>query len=276
MSEAAYADWIGRRTHRRDALSPRLAAEYEATLTPHLAAGEGARPGLFWTLAPDLEPATALGRDGHPRLGLHLPALPLERRMWAGGELVFSSAFAVGDVVDKTTLIEAVSFKEGRTGSLGFVTVRHAYEVAGRLVLDERQDLVYRAPPAPGAAAPPPAPEVEVLRAWEVEATPMLLFRYSAMTFNGHRIHYDDPYAREVEGYAGLVVHGPLQATLMLNLATNVLGRMPRRFRYRGLSPLIGGETFRVQASVGSGGGLDLRVLSAAGVATMSATAEPG
>ena len=269
---AAFADWIGRTIERRDILSPRLAAEFEATLAPHLASVDGARPGLFWTLAPDIERADKLGRDGHPRLGIHLPPLPFERRMWAGGELVFDGGFQVGDEVVKTSAIEAITFKTGGTGRLGFVTVRHLYSVGGRRRLDERQDIVYRAPPAPGApaASPAPAPAGKVERVWEVASTPTLLMRYSAMTFNGHRIHYDDPYAREVEGYAGLVVHGPLQATLMLNIAADVLGRLPKRFSYRGLSPLICGAPFRVEAIAAPDGGLTTRAVSAEGVATMS------
>lgn len=273
---AAFADWIGRRIERRDFISARLAAEFEATLAPHLANVTGARPGLFWTLAPDIEPPGVLGRDGHPRLGLYLPPLPLERRMWAGGELVFEGDFQVGDEVAKTSVIENIAFKAGGSGLLGFVAVRHAYAVDGRRILNERQDIVYRGAPAPGAAttAPLAAPtNGEVLGEWTVDATPTLLFRYSAMTFNGHRIHYDHPYATGVEGYAGLVVHGPMQATLMLNLTAATLGRLPRSFAYRGHSPLICDAPFRVQAIRAADGRLTTRVLSAGGVATMSGVA---
>ena len=274
-----FADWIGRATERRDILTARLSAEFEATLAPYLADVRGARPGLFWTLAPDTERPEVLGRDGHPRLGVYLPPLPFERRMWAGGELVFEGDFHIGDEVEKTSVIENIAFKAGGTGLLGFVTVRHAYAVAGRRILDERQDIVYRGAPAPGATAAAlraPTPEGEVVGAWTVEATPTLLFRYSAMTFNGHRIHYDQPYARDVEGYAGLVVHGPMQATLMLNLAAATLGRLPRRFAYRGLSPLICGRPFQVEAIRSAEGNFTTRVSSADGVATMSGLAEAG
>ena len=268
----SFAEWIGRTAQRRDILTPRLAAEFAATFAPHLADLPGAALGLHWTLAPDLEPAPNLGPDGHPRLGLHLPPLPFARRMWAAGELTYSGAFAVGDEVVKTSGIENIAFKTGATGPLAFVTVRHIYEVGGATALDERQDIVYRAA-AGEAAAPQPAPPARTRAAFTVEPTPTLLFRYSAMTFNGHRIHYDHPYATGVEGYASLVVHGPMQATLMLHAAAKALGRAPRRFAYRGLSPLISGAPFRVEAIEGRDG-LETRVISASGAATMSGRVE--
>jgi len=152
--------------------------------------------------------------------------------------------------------------------------------INGRHILAERQDIVYRAP-ANERAAPvtmPAAaePSAEATRVWQVVADSTLLMRYSAMTFNGHRIHYDEPYATTIEGYPGLVVHGPLQATLMLNIIADVLGRMPKIFRYRGLAPLISGAAFQVEARALPDGGLSARVISAQGVATMSAAAETG
>jgi 3-methylfumaryl-CoA hydratase len=265
----SFDHWVGRTHERRDTLAPRLAAEFEATFAPNLARLPGAPLGLFWTLAPDVESASNLGPDGHPRLGLHLPPLPFARRMWAGGELSFSGAFAVGDEVVKTSTIESITFKTGATGPLAFVTVRHRYNVGGALALDERQDIVYRTPSGE-AATPTTAVPADIRTTFAVEATPTLLFRYSAMTFNGHRIHYDAPYATDVEGYAGLVVHGPMQATLMLNAAAQALGRTPNTFRYRGLSPLIAGQTFQVEAIAAQDGGLATRVVSAEGVLTMS------
>ena len=271
----SFESWVGRRREQRDTLTPRLAAEFAATFAPNLAPAPGAPIGLFWTLAPDIEPAVNLGQDSHPRLGLHLPPLPFTRRMWAGGELRFSGEFAVGDEVVKSSTIESIAFKTGATGPLAFVAVRHKYAVGGVEVLDERQDIVYRSPMGE-VAKPTPATPVDLRAAFAVESTPTLLFRYSAMTFNGHRIHYDRPYATDVEGYAGLVVHGPMQATLMLNAAAQAQGRPPRVFRYRGLSPLLCGEPFRVEAFGAAQGGLATRVVSAAGVVTMSGTAVEG
>jgi 3-methylfumaryl-CoA hydratase len=267
-----YADWIGRRTVREDTITPRLLAEFRATFGEALV-GEPVPPGFFWCLAPEIVGAGDLGGDGHPRLGLFLPDLPFERRMWAGGELVLHGAFAPGDIVTKTSVIESIAFKTGSTGPLCFVAVRHAYAVGDRLVVDERQDIVYRqagtrrAEASVAAEARPPAEFRDV-----VTATTTMLFRYSAITFNGHRIHYDVAYATGVEGHRGLVVHGPLQATLMLNLAARAAGRTPRRFAYRGLAPLHAGETFAVEADW-AGEDLAVAVRPEAGGVSMAGTA---
>lgn len=273
----ALAAWIGRESRRTDVVSPRLAACFTATLAPHLAATPGAPLGVFWCLAPDVVEPGKLGPDGHPAMGLFLPAMPYPRRMWAGGELEIHGAFALGEEVTKASAVTAIAFKTGGTGRLAFVTVRHNYRVADRLVLAERQDVVYRDAEGTGSQPhhPPEAePAAAVLNAWTVTPDPTLLFRYSALTFNAHRIHYDQPYATAQEGYAGLVVHGPLQATLLLNLAADTLGTTPRRFSYRGQAPLICGGPARLEAVRGRAG-VALRVIDRNGTATMVATAVP-
>ncbi|WP_018261116.1 FAS1-like dehydratase domain-containing protein [Methylobacterium sp. WSM2598] len=250
--------WIGRTRVVEDLVTPRLAAEYRATLAPHLAAvGEGEAPlALHWCLAPETPEAGTLGPDGHAAKGGFLPPVPLPRRMWAGGEVETLAPLRLGDRVVRRETVADVAFKEGRSGGLCFVTVRHDYETPSGVAIRERQDIVYREAARPGEpAAPPPAPALPPPDlAWAVEASPVLLFRYSAMTFNGHRFHYDHPYATRVEGYPGLVVHGPLQASLLLNLAATLLGRVPGRFRYRGVAPLIAGRTFRVEGRRAAGG----------------------
>jgi 3-methylfumaryl-CoA hydratase len=243
--------WIGRTMQAEDIATPRLVAEYCATLAPYLApTPEHEAPlALHWCLAPAIAPMAALGPDGHPNRGGFLPPVPLPRRMWAGGEIEFTKVIRVGVPVTRSSTIADVSVKAGRSGMLCFVAVRHDYATADGLVLSERHDIVYRdADPAPAGTAAPqaPAPPRAAERAWQVESSPVLLFRYSAMTFNGHRIHYDLPYVTGVEGYQGLLVHGPLQASLLLNLAATLGKRTPRRFRYRGLSPLTAGGTFTV------------------------------
>lgn len=273
-------DWIGRETRAEDLLTPRLIAEFRATLGEFAVAG---LPGLQWALAPEIHPYADLGRDCHPRLGLVVPDLGLPRRMWAGGEVEWHRDLAQGDVVVRESLVSDITYKEGRSGRLGFVTLNHRYTVAGVLCLSERHDIVYRGDPDPKAkVAPPPEAEpwpMAVRRA--VAPTPTMLFRYSAMTFNGHRIHYDDPYAREVEGYDGLVVHGPMQATWMHALASEVLGRVPARFAYRGVSPMTlapGAELLAsVEARETAPGELELRVRDTGrNVVTMRATASVG
>lgn len=271
-------EWIGRTATREDVLSPRLIGQYRATL-PGLLADAGPVPlGMFWMLSPDAEAPADLGRDGHPRLGIHLPPLPLPRRMWAGGEVRFLGDFAPGDTVRRDTTIARIAPKTGSTGSLIFVEVRHVYAVGDRAVVEERQDLVYRPDPDPTAPAPayPAAPDLgPALASVPLESDSLLLFRFSAMTFNGHRIHYDADYARKVEGYGGLVVHGPLQAVVLMNLAARHLGRAPARFTYRGLSPLICGEPAVAELHPGDGASLALRVVRPGGPVTMAATAEP-
>lgn len=273
--DSRHQDWLGRSWARSDVVSDRLIAEYRTTF-PGLLGPGAVPPGLHWALAPDLAGPDALGRDGHPRPGLFVPALPMPRRMWAGGEIVFHSPLNPGETVERESTVTDITFKEGSTGRLGFVTLRHVLKAAEDLRLEERQDIVYRDDPEPGAPAPQPprADPWNPARTWSLTPDPVLLFRYSALTFNGHRIHYDLPYATDVEGYAGLVVQGPMQALWMLNLATDMLGRLPARFRYRGLSPLICGFPVRIEA-VESGGEIALRVRTEAGGLTMQATATP-
>ena len=268
--------WIGRRTERQDIITPRMVAEFTATLKPHLAEAE-VPPGLHWCLAPDIVPASDLGPDAHPRKGLTLPDIALPRRMWAGGELVLHGTFQTGDAVTKISTIENIAFKTGSTGKLCFVTVRHHYRARAGLIIDERQDIVYRDLPA--AAAPPRPPETAPpfeasASRWQITPSPTLLFRYSALTFNGHRIHYDYPYATGVEGYRGLVVHGPLQATLMLNLVTQSLGRLPKRFSYRGLAPLICASPFTAEVQQKPEGSFEARCVCAQNIVTMTAGAD--
>ncbi|GAN49278.1 metal-binding domain containing of MaoC dehydratase [Methylobacterium radiotolerans] len=243
--------WIGRTREASDLVTPRLLAEFRATFAPHLApVSDGiAPPALHWCLAPETPPADALGPDGHAAKGGFLPPVPLPRRMWAGGEIETASGLRAGDAVTRTETVRDVAFKSGRSGSLCFVTVDHTVATGRGVAIRERQDIVYReaAGAQTGTSAAPERDDPEAYAAiWDVSATPTLLFRYSAMTFNGHRFHYDQPYATRVEGYADLVVHGPMQATLLMNLAATLLGHGPRKFAYRGVSPMTANQIFRV------------------------------
>lgn len=190
----------------------------------------------FW----DPQPPSRLGRDGHPATGLGLiPDLGLPRRMWAGGRLAFHAPLVAGVAAVKVTSIDSVTRKEGRTGPLGFVTLRHEITQGGQACVTEWQDLVYREDPSPDAPAPiavQARQDEAVCRSVHFDST--LLFRYSALTLNGHRIHYDLDYAREVEGYAGLVTHGPLLAQHLMLLAEERLGTL-RQFSFRATAPLM-------------------------------------
>ena len=245
--------WIGRIEEASDLVTPRLISSYVATFAPHLApcpAGD-APLALHWCLAPPIAPMDALGADGHPAKGGFLPPVPLPRRMWAGGSIETLAPLRQGDLVTRHSRIGDVTAKDGRTGPLCFVAVAHDIATPRGLALRERHDIVYREATSLPVAAPVHAraePQPSDLT-WEVEAGPVLLFRYSALTFNGHRIHYDLPYVTSEEGYEGLVVHGPIQATLMLNIAATLAGCLTLKLDYRGLSPLIAGGPFLVKAS---------------------------
>ncbi|NMM46073.1 hypothetical protein HH303_16385 [Rhodospirillaceae bacterium KN72] len=273
MSE--YRDWIGRARISSEPITDRMLDHFKVTLTGLL--GPGPVPcGFQWCLAPDSVEAAELGPDGHPRTGLFLPKLPLPRRMWAGGSVTTIRDLSLNDIVTRKSVITDVTFKQGRSGNLGFVTVEHSYSVDGDPRINEVQNIVYREAPAAGAAppAPPVAEAWATVDQWKVTPTPTLLFRYSALTFNGHRIHYDFPYATQEEGYAGLVVHGPMQATWMQNMAAKLFGKAPSCFTYRGVSPLICGIPVIVEARE-SDRGLDLRVRKVGDdTVTMQATAE--
>ena len=278
MNDTDYSDWVGRQSSRSEVISDRLLTHFRAVLAGTLGPGE-VPPGFHWALVPDVAEPADLGRDGHPRPGLLVPALevrglPLPRRMWAGGELAFVGTLKPGDTVTRDSTVGDITFKSGASGPLGFVTVTHLWKVGGQTRITERQDLVYREDPKPGAT--PTAAAAEEWQAdavWHITPDPVLLFRYSALTFNGHRIHYDLPYATGVEGYGGLVVHGPLQALWMLNLSARMVGRLPAIFRYRGLAPLICGVGVAVEAQR-QGDSIALRVRKPDGVVTMQASAD--
>lgn len=260
-TEMPFSEWIGRRSEAEDIVTERLAAGLRATLGGFLApVGEGEAPlGIHWCLAPAIAAMSELGPDGHPARNRDLPPVPQPRRMWAGGAVETHAPIRVGDTVRRVSTIADITRKEGRSGELWFVTVRHDYHTPRGLAVSDRQDIVYReaADPARATADGTPtrrAPATAAARI-ELEPTPTLLFRYSALTFNGHRIHYDLPYATGVEGYDGLVVHGPLQATLLYNLAA-ADGSPPRRFDYRGVSPAFAGKRLALCRGAGEAGGL--------------------
>ncbi|WP_374332043.1 MaoC family dehydratase N-terminal domain-containing protein [Aestuariivirga sp.] len=259
---ADFSEWVGRSVTRPDSLTQRLMDEYRAALSPFLFDVEEhvAPPGLHFGLAPATPEADETGRDGAELKGVFLPPIPLSRRMWAGGFIETLRPLRQGARVIRTSVISAIQMKRGSSGELCIISIDHEIADFDGTAIRERQDLVFREPPA--GAVPAPGPDQDLRTEWHVEASPLLLFRFSAFTFNGHRIHYDLGYAAE-EGYPGLLVHGPLQAALMLNLAADKLGYVPQRFEYRCLAPLYGGARFGVGWDTGA-----LRVLRSDGVTT--------
>lgn len=245
--------WIGRTGIAEDVVAPGPAAMLAATLDRDDAEprpGDALPPLWHWLYFLDRTPHRALGEDGHARRGVFLPPVPLPRRMWAGGRLRFLRPLTIGEGVTRTSTVTDLSHKQGRTGALVFVTVRHEIAGAdGTPALTEEHDIVYRDRPRPEAATPvPPAAPADAVWSMAVAPDPVLLFRYSALTFNGHRIHYDRTFCQEHEGYPGLVVHGPLLATLLLDL----FGRaMPQArvtdFSFRAVSPVFDTAAFAVE-----------------------------
>ena len=272
--------WIGRSTEAEDIATPALVERFCTTFLPHLAssADDETPLGLHWCLAPQTAAMSELGRDGHSRLGTFLPPVTFPRRMWAGGEIDFVAPIAVASRVVRRSVIADVRLKQGRSGPLCFVSVRHEYSAEGQTKISERQELVFRpqsrANAKPGTPLPQarnhlPRPDL----VWTIQPSSVLLFRYSALTFNGHRIHYDQPYATNVEGYPGLLVHGPLQATLLLNAAAAVQRRAPRRFSYRNLAPIFSGTSFQACAARTSDGQVECWIDGAGGTKAMLGTA---
>ena len=256
--------WIGRSETAHDTVGATPVAALAATLdlpAAPLAAGTPLPPLWHWLYFLPLHRASEIGSDGHARRGGFLPPVPLPRRMWAGSQFEFRSPIRVGDAVTRVSTIDNVVDKQGRSGALVFVKVRHELFCNGAAgpALVEFHDIVYRDAKQPGDADPPPQPAPQGA-AWQREIPPdeVLLFRYSALTFNGHRIHYDRRYVTAVEGYPGLVVHGPLIATLLLDLLHRHAPRAElASFRFKAVRPAFDGRPLRLN---GAPQGQDLRL----------------
>ncbi len=276
--------WVGKREKRNDTITNGLIERYRATLSDLVKTPENAVPlALHWCLAPSAVAESETGQDGHPARGGFLPPVENARRMWGGGELRFVRPFNAGDDVERISRIAEVDFKRGKSGGLVIVGVDHEYKTAAGICLNERQNIIYRLSADTevvqsvsdrGESAQDADKEIEtgehVRRGF---ATILLMFRYSALTFNGHRIHYDRNYAMQEEGYPGLVFHGPLQASLLVNFAQELFGDNPlRHFAYKGLSPMFDGTHFTLNANA-SQTGLSLWVCDDAGRKTMIASA---
>ena len=277
---ADWQGWIGRSERREDVVTPGLIDRWRATIDTPVADGH-APQGLHWCLCLPDAPTADLGSDGHPqrREDSFLPPIPLPRRMWASSKVAFLAPLPVGAGVIRTSTVTGITAKSGASGELLFVTVAHDTLADGTACVHEEQSIVYRAasdtPPAfhaprAGAAALDPGdwPHHRALLPGEP-----LLLRYSALTFNAHRIHYDLPYARDVEHYPGLVVHGPLTASLLLDHAARLIGpNRLTRFAFRGQAPAFCGETLTLAARR-DGDTLALAAFGPTGAVAMSAEA---
>lgn len=269
--------WRGSRRDTRDVIAPGPVAALSAALdypAPLAHEGEELPPCWHWLFFHEHARASDVGEDGHPRRGGFLPPVPLPRRMWAGGRVSFHTPVHIGDTLRRESTVTDINVKSGRSGELVFVTVQHAHYRQDTLCIDERQELVYRDKEGSAGSESSPecdAPAQDVVR--EVTPDALLLFRYSALTFNGHRIHYDRDYATEVEGYPERVVQGPLTATLLLDAMRRAMGvNDVRSFEFRGRRPLFAGAPITLCARR-DGSEVELCALGGRGELAMSARA---
>jgi 3-methylfumaryl-CoA hydratase len=274
---AELAGWVGRTESAEDRIGAAPLAMLAALLDrddPPPAHGDAIPPLAHWLYFLPTHRQSEIGADGHARRGEFLPPVALPRRMWAGSRIEFLRPLAVGDPVRRASRITAIAEKRGRSGPLVFVTVRHEVSGPAGLALVDEHEIVYRGAEGRAVAEGVPAPAGE---AWSraIRPDPVLLFRYSAATFNGHRIHYDHPYVTGVEGYPGLVVHGPLVATLLVDLLRRSRpGTALASFSFRALRPLFDTAPFTVCGLPDEGArSARLWTRDADGAITMDATA---
>ena len=276
---AHWRTWLGRAEQRSDLVTAAPLNAWAAMLDrndPDALPGSDVPPLGHWLFLLPVARQSMLGPDGHPQRGGFLPPIPLPRRMWAGGRLTFHHALRVGDEITRASRIVSVDAKSGRSGALAFVTVRHEVTNARGLAITEEHDIVYR--DAPRADAAPPAPQSAPTNesfVRRIVPDPVLLFRYSALTFNSHRIHYDRSYVTEVEGYPGLIVHGPLIATLLMDLLRRERPQARiQRFTFTAKSPLFDLHPFDVCGRFDGERGVALWARSHQGALAMQASAE--
>ena len=279
----SWDSWIGREARASDRLDEALAARWLATFDLETPSPAVMPQGIHFALCTPEVPTAALGKDGHPTRDdsedSFFPPIPLPRRMWASSSIEFAAPMAVGATILRTSRIASIKEKDGSSGKLAFVDVAHETHADGTLAVRETQTLVYRDEAAADAPLSPPEPGDERFdkSGWSAHTaltpSPALLFRYSALTFNTHRIHYDAPYARGVERYRGLVVHGPLMASLLLQLAARELdANRLRKFAFRAMSPAIAGDLLHVVLR-DSDDGYELGTFAADGRQVMAASA---
>ena len=245
-----FQNWLGKSEIKTTVIDTRQAELLAATFDTDTPKKDDALPACWhWAWFNDAKPHSELGRDGHPKRGGNalLPPITLPRRMWAGGEIKFLNPIIIGKEITKTSTIENIAEKNGSTGQLCIVTVLHELFDGKTLCISEQQNLVFREDPNSNKSkviliAPPKNAELSRI----IKPDPVTMFRYSALTFNGHRIHYDVDYARDIEGYEGLVFHAPLTATLLLGLANEMADKPISHFNYRATAPLFGHQDFSI------------------------------
>lgn len=279
-AERDFSEWIGQTQCVESDLSPWPAQAAAAMLDARemvLQPGSPLPPLWQWFYFLATERQERLGVDGHPERGGFMPPIELPRRMFAGARMVFHRPLQLGHSAERTDTIKDVQLKSGRSGHLAFVTVAHAFHQAGELCIEEEQDIVYREPGAPVKAPPVLDPSPPEPGTWSrtIVPDPRLLFRFSSLTFNAHRIHYDRSYAQAEEGYPGLVVHGPLTAILLADLVRRNEARPLSSFRFRGRAPLFDLAPFHLMGRPGEDE-IELEARAPDGTAALMAAATIG
>ena len=254
-----FKEWIGKEISRSDIITPRLVDHFKKTLEPNILANDEIPEGLFLCLCPDVVNSSNLSKDGNSKLGIFLPNLPYKIRMWAGGKIEIYDQFKIGSEINKVSKIENIEFKKGKSGNLCFVTINHDYKLENKIIVKEEQTAVYRE-----------KINTNLNISKNIVGSSTLLFRYSALTFNGHKIHYDIDYTKKEEGHSGLLVHAPLQATYLLNIAKKNNIKFDS-FQYRATFPLISNQKFKVQLGVNNKDEIVGLVLNDENIATMKA-----
>ncbi len=275
-----YREWIGKEQSRSDTLAIAPMEALAATLDRKESAfsfGTELPPLWHWLYFPGPARQSVLALDGHPPKGDFLPPIPLPRRMWAGSRLQFLRPLCAGETVQRISRIQSIKIKQGKSGTLAFVCVSHEISNESGLALKEQHDIVFRDKPAVGSSVAQKTPaEKNADYSKTIVPDPVLLFRYSALTFNGHRIHYDRDYVTAVEGYPGLLVHGPLLATLLVELlADNFPNQLVKQFEFRAMNPVFDTAEFHVCGKqADSNGNCQLWITDNQGKLCMEASAQ--
>jgi 3-methylfumaryl-CoA hydratase len=270
-------DWVGNQETRTELIHQQSLNGFAALMDQDVPTSAIVPPGGHWMYFLPTDKQSRLAQDGHAFKGDFLPPIDLPRRMWAGGRLTFHNQLKAGDTAEKTSTIKSVTPKEGRTGNLVFITVQHQVSNQDGICITEEHDIVFRDAPSKGSASPKQPQPAPTDGRWETEVVPdsVMLFRYSALTFNGHRIHYDREYCQNVEGYPGLIVHGPLLGTLLMRLAVQ---RMEERelssFNFRNFNPVFDTAAFTLNGREENDRQCSVWVAGPAGELAVSATAE--
>ena len=276
MGDTSWSDWVGRTQTLADAIVAFPARALAATLdrpdVDRLGPGDVLPFPWIWLYFLAATPSAQIASDGHPKRGGFLPPIALPRRMWAGSRCSFHAPIRIGDTLTRISTIAKVAEKAGKAGPMVFVTVRHAIRRGAETMMEEEQDIVYL-PIADRFVPPPPVALPECAWRESVAVDPVLLFRFSALTFNAHRIHYDRVYASDVERYPGLVVHGPLQAILLFDAACrHAPERSPARFEFRGVRPMFDDGPLTLAGRPNGEDGIDLFTANHEGAVGMQAS----